>query len=368
MTGPTVARDLKGFPVWEVNQRGILKGEMTMVAAISTLDNGIVEAMYANEPAWHGLGEIFDAGGDLAPDSETAMRLAHLDWSVGLERLQIVGGQFDGKEVGGSFANVRQDTGAVLGVVGDRYKPLQNAEAFAFLDSLLQDGIMRYEAAMALNGGRKVVLLARMPSVDDIAEGDRTLRYIFLSTAHDGSGAVTLSPTAVRVVCANTLRLAEGKAHRAGTLCSVRHTASMDTKLEQVRKYLSLFDEQFTGYAESARRLAATKYTKDQARQYIDELFPVDADATARQMGNHDRKIQAVRNAFVHPSNSLPAVKGTFWQLFNAVTFAADHAPELNRYKGSQRDRAENAFVSKTEGRNADLKDRAFRLALEMAV
>jgi hypothetical protein len=90
----------------------------------------IVEAMYANKPAWHGLGQIFDAAGTLAPDSETAIELAHLDWNVCKEPIALM----DGRKVDDYFALVRQDTRNALYVVGNEYEVLQNREAFAFLD------------------------------------------------------------------------------------------------------------------------------------------------------------------------------------------------------------------------------------------
>ena len=124
------------------------------------------------------------------------------------------------------FATVRTDSGDVLGVVGKRYRIVQNRDAFGFLDSLLQDGIMKYESAGALRGGRQVFLLARMPSVDEIVPGDNSLRYVLFSTSHDGTAAIHAVPTSVRVVCANTLRIATASS------VGFRHTDDVKAKLD----------------------------------------------------------------------------------------------------------------------------------------
>ena len=149
--------------------------------------DGVGEAAFALRPAWHGLGRVLDD----VPSSEEMIEAAHLGWSVGAQEMVTS----EGRSVPGYFATVREDTGAVLGVVSDRYKVVQNRDAFNFLDSLLQDGVIRYESAGALKGGRVVWALARMPSNDEIALGDVSRRYILFSTTHDGSGSVHALPT-----------------------------------------------------------------------------------------------------------------------------------------------------------------------------
>lgn len=49
----------------------------------------------------------------------------------------------------GYQANVRSTDGRVLGVVSDRYKIVQNKEAFDFTNALLGEGV-RYETAGSL--------------------------------------------------------------------------------------------------------------------------------------------------------------------------------------------------------------------------
>jgi phage/plasmid-like protein (TIGR03299 family) len=330
-----------------------------MAHEISVLTDGTVEAMYANRPAWHGLGTIFDQDGQSAPDSATAMELAHLDWQVELCPVQTS----DGLEIPGYYATRRDDTKAPLGIVGDRYAVWQNRDAFNFLDSFVEDGIIRYESAMALKGGKTIVLLARMPSVDVAAEGDNLLRYILCSTAHDGTGAVVLQPTSVRVVCANTLRLAVSDRQQQ---VSIRHTGDMGYKLAIAREYLSQFDAAFDRYSENVKHLVSRKYTADEATAYINQLYPLPpTDAHSRSKTLRANRVQAVRDAFRHPSNQLPAVKGTWWQLVNAVTYTVDH--NATSRGANPQIKAENHFASVIDGNGADFKDKAFALAMTMA-
>ena len=164
-----------------------------------------VETMfYTREKPWHGLGVQVQE----APTSEKALWLAGLDWKV-LQKDIFTEGRV---RVPGYRANVRDTDGQVLGVVTDRYKVIQNEEAFAFTDALLGKGV-RYETAGSLQDGRKVWLLARLPS-EYIISGEQISPYLVFSNTHDGSGAVRVAVTPVRVVCNNTLNLAQiGRAH-----------------------------------------------------------------------------------------------------------------------------------------------------------
>ena len=158
-----------------------------------------VETMFSTiEKPWHGLGTIVAE----APTSQNALQLAGLDWKVIQSPVYSTYGVIEGFK-----ANIRDKDGAILGVVSDRYKVIQNKEAFAFTDALLGAGV-RFETAGSLQGGKKIWLLARLPR-EYIIAGERISPYLVFSNTHDGSGAVRVAITPIRVVCNNTLNLAQ---------------------------------------------------------------------------------------------------------------------------------------------------------------
>lgn len=312
--------------------------------------NGTDEAFYALKPAWHGLGTVLDH----APNSEEAIKAAHLDWRIDREPIKTESGLI----VPDTYATVRaDDPRTVLGTVSGRYKIVQNREAFAFLDGLLQDGVMKYESAGALRGGCIVWLLARMPSSDEIAEGDITNRYVLFSTSHDGSASIHAVPTSVRVVCANTLRVA------TASDVGIRHTGDVTGKLEIARQYLSQFDQKFTAFRDHARVLATRQFSRDQAHEYLAGLFP-EVKEPGRARSIRDRKVAQIRKNYQSPRQQMPSIKGTWWALLNSVTELIDHG---GTYRGKGRDRAENRMLSTVDGAGADLKVKAYKLAVEMA-
>ena len=94
-----------------------------------------VETMFSvRETPWHGLGRIIMD----APASREALELAGLDWQV--DSRNIYSGT--GAMIPGYRANVRSTDDAVLGVVSDRYRIVQNEEAFQFTDDLLGEALL----------------------------------------------------------------------------------------------------------------------------------------------------------------------------------------------------------------------------------
>lgn len=130
-----------------------------------------VETMfYTREKPWHGLGVMVEE----SPTSKDALHLAGLDWSVEQQPVQTV----DGTPLKGFLANVRSTDKKVLGVVTNKYKVVQNEEAFAFTDALLGEGVT-YETAGSLQEGRKVWLLAKLPHKYLISDDEVTPYLVF---------------------------------------------------------------------------------------------------------------------------------------------------------------------------------------------
>ena len=187
-----------------------------------------VETMFSvRETPWHGLGRIIMD----APASREALELAGLDWQV--ESRNIYSGT--GAMIPGYRANVRSTDDAVLGVVSDRYRIVQNEEAFQFTDDLLGEGVT-YETAGSLQGDKKVWMLARLPRKYLIA-GDQVEPYLVIFNSHDGSSGVKVAMTPIRVVCQNTLNLALNTAKRSWT---ARHTENVLLRVQDARETLQL--------------------------------------------------------------------------------------------------------------------------------
>lgn len=233
-----------------------------------------VESMfYVRETPWHGLGTKVAE----APCSKEALRLSGLDWNVVQEPIYTETEEL----IEGYKANVRDSDRSVLGVVTDRYKVIQNDEAFAFTDELLGEGV-RYETAGSLQGGKKVWLLARMPQ-EYIISGERISPYLLFSNTHDGSGAIKVALTPIRVVCNNTLNLALDTAKRSWSMI---HTGDIKGKMQEARDTLFMAEKYMDSLGKEFDNLRMKKMSDKEVMEYIELLLPIEDNATLQQRRN----------------------------------------------------------------------------------
>jgi phage/plasmid-like protein (TIGR03299 family) len=212
--------------------------------------------MFAGEAPWHGLGVRVPH----EVTSEEAIRHAGLDWKVATTSvLAVLGGDREPTPVPRARAVVRQSDGTPLGIVGERYRPIQNAEAFAFFDEVVGEGQAIYHTAGGLNGGRRVWILAKLPGEIRVGGDDVTEKYLLLSNSHDGTSALRMLFTPVRVVCQNTLNIALRRG--VGQASSIRHTASAPLRIDEARRVLGLSTDFYDEFADTAARLGATRYS-----------------------------------------------------------------------------------------------------------
>lgn len=302
-----------------------------------------VESMfYVREVPWHGLGTRVNE----APASEDALRLAGLNWSVVQEPVYTE----QKEQVEGWRANIRDLDRKVLGVVTDRYKVIQNRDAFAFTDALLGEGV-RYETAGGLLGGRKVWLLAHMPH-EYIISGERISPYLLFSNTHDGSGAVRVALTPIRVVCNNTLNLALSTANRCWSMI---HTGNIKGKLEEARNTLFLAEQYMDSLGKEFENLRMKKLSDQAVKEYIEILLPLEEDATPIQRKNTGRLREDLKLRYFEAPDLKELGKNAY-RFVNAVSDFATHAEPLRKTANYK----ENLFARTVEGN--PLIDRAYQL------
>ena len=302
-----------------------------------------VESMfYVRETPWHGLGtKVMEA-----PDSEGALIAAGLNWNVVQEPI------FTGENepIRGYKANIRDSDRKVLGVVTDRYKVIQNHEAFAFTDELLGQGV-RYETAGSLQDGKKVWLLAHMPH-EYIISGERISPYLLFSNTHDGSGAIKVALTPIRVVCNNTLNLALSTAKRSWSMV---HTGDIRSKMQEARDTLFMAERYMDELGKEFEALRLKKLSDQKVMEYIEVLLPVEDGLTPQQIKNIERLREDMKIRYFDAPDLQDTGKNAY-RFINAVSDFATHAKPLRRTANYK----ENLFARTAEGN--PLIDRAYQM------
>lgn len=282
-----------------------IKEVMYMSAEVETM-------FYTRQKPWHGLGTMVTE----APDSKSALELAGLNWTVIQKPIKTQ----DGLPIPGFKANMRNTDNQVLGVVTDRYKVVQNQDAFAFTDKLLGEGVT-YETAGSLREGHRTWLLAKLPQ-RYIISGDEMTPYLVFMNSHDGTGAIKAAMTPIRVVCMNTLLYAD------------KYMSELGKAIDRMNK-INLSDRQ--------------------VYEYIDALFPLLDEPTEQQKKNLMKMKENVKLRYFEAPD-LQHVGKNAYRFVNAVSDFATHAKPLRARKNYR----ENLFARTVDG-NAMI-DKAYQL------
>ncbi len=308
--------------------------------------NGKTSMAFFGETPWHGLGTKLENPATAAE----AILAAGLNYEVDLVGLTTV----DGIPVSQRKAVVRGDTGQILGVVGNSYVPIQNAGAFEFLDAVVADGSLRYHTAGALGQGERVWMLAKLPGhirvsgTDDITE-----KFLLLSNSHNGTSAMRVFFTPIRVVCANTLVVAQRGGKGQGI--SIMHKGDLQAKVAEAQKVLGIAHRFYDNLQTKIDLLAQHLPTQEQLDNFFYTLYPDPIASERTRAQNTRQELQRLFEA--GRGQDINGIRHTTWAALNAVTEYVDHhRPTRAR---NEQERASRRLQSQWFGSGASLKAKA---------
>jgi len=316
------------------------EGEEEMPANIETM-------FYTRVAPWHGLGVCVEE----ALGSEEALEKSGLNWTV--TQRPIMTTLYD--PIPGYKANIRETDNSILGVVTDRYKIVQNHEAFAFVDSLLGEGV-RFETAGSLSDGRKVWMLAKLPN-KYIIQDEEIEPYLVFSNSHDGNSSIRVAMTPIRVVCQNTLNLALNNAKR---IWATIHVGNIANKMEEAHKTLQLAEKYMDKLGNEFSQLSQIRLPDTKVMEYIEMLLPMDEDPSEI----HQRNVARIREDLTmryFDAPDLQHVGKNAYRFMCAVSDFATHAEPLRKTANYR----ENVFAKTIIGN--PLIDKAYEFIGEAA-
>lgn len=282
------------------------------------------------ETPWHGLGAVLERPPATIAEAIEASGLA---WQVAREPIAVDRGDAATvddwweprcEEIPGYYATVRQDTRTVLGIVGERYRIVQNHQAFEFVDQLLGSSLF-FETAGSLNGGRRVWVLATLPEHIEVG-GDPVRPYVLLMNSHDGSTAVIAATTPVRVVCMNTLNFG---LQRARQKFAIRHTEQISRRVHEARRVLDLSINYYEQFKATGNQLASERCSEQKLHQVLDALYPSGTnDAVTDQTRKSREQVkERIADLFLR-GNTQGNAPGSKWAALNAIVEYGDwHRP-----------------------------------------
>ncbi len=318
--------------------------------------NGEASMFYVGAPPWHKLGTPLSKPATAAD----AIRLAKLDWTVHKVPLYANDGKVK-QLLAKTYGVVRSDMWGkqdcpVLGIVGEAYTPLQNAEAFSFFDPIVGKNAAIYHTAGVLGGGERIWILAKLPT-DIVVKGDDVAeKYLLLANSHDGQSSVQVKFTPIRVVCQNTLTMALSE----GRTIRVAHTKDMADRLERARHMLGIIERRYEGIGATFQQMCKVQVDRERLSGYLTTVFPdpTDQDDEAALRRVQHNRLLAEYFFDQGKGNNVVGVRGTLWAAYNGVTELVDH----RQTKQSADRRLDSVWF----GDGYSTKARAFRFAKDL--
>ena len=288
--------------------------------------NDVASFASFREPAWHNLGTVFDTEKNT---SEMLVAANLNNWNVRLEDLEIPSNLVSDKSYQYVVRTNPTDKSQtdVLGIVGERYVPLQNEDLFSFGDNIL-DGGGRWETAGSIRGGRVVfgsLALERETVLDPNGVADVVKTYLLINTSHDGSIAIQASITPVRVVCANTLNVALNRTKKKDGVkqsFKIRHTQTANGKVQIARQTLGLANAYMDEFDKMAHAMIAKEISAQDFNNIILAAYPKPDKDTKGAIKKWENKVDTINDIYTGEFNGM--IAGNAWGAFNALTERLD--------------------------------------------
>jgi phage/plasmid-like protein (TIGR03299 family) len=306
------------------------------------MQNGVASFASFREPAWHGLGTVFTE----EKNTNEMLVAANLhNWNVRLEELEIPSTLTSDKNYQYVVRTNPTDKTQtdVLGIVGERYVPLQNEDLFSFGDNIL-DGGGRWETAGSLKGGRVVfgsLALERETVLDPNGVADKIKTYLLINTSHDGSVAIQASITPVRVVCANTLNVALNRTKKKDGVkqsFKIRHTQTAQGKVAVARQALGMANSYMDEFDKMAHAMISKEISAQQFNDIILAAYPKPDKDTKGAVKKWENKVDLINDIYTGEFNGM--IANTAWGAFNALT------ERLDWYRSSRGGNNESMFAA----------------------
>lgn len=309
------------------------------------------------------------AVGTTITDPDAALQAAGLDWAVECVALRTAD---DLAGVPDFIATRRSDTGRILGVVGDDYTPFQNQDMLGFFRDLALEQNFTIETAGSFQHGRVVWIMAHLPELGIRIGDDHTKTYLFISNGHAGNKTLTVAPTTVRIICQNTMALAESQArHRrrqglglAGGF-AIRHTPGIHAAVADIKAAYARTLAQHHLTTEIYEHLARVPLTTALERSFHATVFGLPGpDESKRAEGLRQAREQRLATIMASETSRVRGTKDSAYALFQSVVEYIDHERTTRTSSGVSE--AEARLLSATAGSGAALKAKAWKAMVEL--
>lgn len=213
-----------------------------------------------------------------------------------------------------AFSLQRTDTNQHLGVVGERYRPIQMGEMIDVLDKASNqvDSDIEHVGYTQSKHGRKVLIQSKLSKTIDV-EGDKVEPYFYTMIDNTGMGSNKTIPSTIRIECSNALHLISESSDTRS-----RHSSIFDTRVEVMINSIAQSIETASNFTKVMAMLKNTEYTRDEMIKLTQKLIPVTSNESTKRAHKRERIVELFESGQGN-------VGETRWDALNAITEYETH-------------------------------------------
>ena len=298
------------------------------------MSHEFTSGVFAETPAWHGLGEVtstdliatsfFERAGalfDVEPQQLFIPNPLNRDQYIPLRSKHQ--------------AIWRPDTQHIFNVVSPGYEVIPNRLLLEFAKKIESEATI--DAVIVLREGAKVAFTAKLRDLEGVVvPGDNVKRYVVGYLGHDGITGFGGMFSNTRVVCNNTLQGALYRDGRSGSgQFSIAHNAFEIGQIDKVLEQIDFARQSFPETISLYQMMQQVAVSDDEFREFLNAAYqPKPVETLEGEVRPGDvlrdmpRKADDLLAAWKYGIGmDIPGVSGTAWAAFNAVTQVEGRIP-----------------------------------------
>lgn len=317
---------------------------------------------------WEKLGAVIPPNASI----DETLEIAGLDWDVIRARSMLQFETSEGETVTmpnpKSFGIVRSSDHAILSpYMGDRYKPIQNRDAFEVFGEFIRAGQMTLETAGSLSGGQHVWCLASFGKGFELADGEVIKGYFLLLQSHLYGHALRAMFTPVRYPGGHTLmqNISLSAGINSKQTYTMSHASVWDERrIQEVHELMGIAERGMDEFERKVRVLARSEMTEEAGVKYLARVFNKQLTATKKlnreempktllelvQDGDANRVVKKAAQLIL--DGEVPGFSPTAWGYYNTVAHSFDHVMGHN-----ENTRLETSWLGKNAKKKVEALD-----------
>lgn len=257
----------------------------------------------------------------------------------------------------------RMDTGDVLYNCGAGYTPIQNEDALAFAEFLVQEGAAVFHTIGAIGKGERIFASLKNPKGDYSVKGNRHESYVNVANSHDGTLRLIIAFGDFRIECRNTFNAFLRTLSDESIKFTTKHTKNAAARMAEMKKNFAEVLKHMDDVKEKMLFLSTKQMSVRAMESFFDTIIGVTEEkldeASAQKRKQRDLLFEILET---NANECTYDARGTAYEAFNVISYYTDHLTQVRKTNG--RDEVAARATSSIFGSGQKMKEKAMKILL----